>query len=127
MFDQELFEKICKVSCTCEELKEFSCDINETEFDLDNPFTKYYSLDSILQCINLYEKGVVSADFVAYWANAYNWIVMGGFETNVNNEKEISVSLETVLIWAISDWLDSLSFFDGDNKIDHCFHELILI
>lgn len=71
MFYKELFEKICKVSCTFEELKEFSCDINEKEFDLDNPFTKYYSLDSILQCINLYEKGVVSADFVAYWANAH--------------------------------------------------------
>lgn len=116
MFDKDLFEKICKVACTFEELEEFSRGINEKEFDLDNPFAKYYSLDSILQCINLRKKGFVSDKFLAHWANAYNWIVMGGFETNVNNEKEISVSLETVLIWAISDWLDSLSFFDGDKE-----------
>ena len=116
MFDKNLFEKICKVTCTLDELKAFNHKINKKEFDLENPFAKYYNLNSILHCINLRIKGFVTDKFLAYWANAFNWIIMGGFETKYNDDTEKSISLETLLIWEISDWLDSLSFFDGDTE-----------
>lgn len=116
MFDKNLFEKICKVTCTLDELEAFNREINKKEFDLENPFAKYYNLNSILHCINLQIKGFVTDKFLAYWANAFNWIIMGGFKTKYNDDTEKSISLETLLIWEISDWLDSLSFFDGDTE-----------
>ena len=61
-------------------------------------------------------KGFVTDKFLAYWANAFNWIIMGGFKTKYNDDTEKSISLETLLIWEISDWLDGLSFFDGDTE-----------
>ena len=48
MFDRAMFEKICGVACTLEELKCFNSKIDEKEFDIDNSFEKYYSLDVIL-------------------------------------------------------------------------------
>ena len=113
MFDKALFEKICHVTCTWDELKRFNSKIDEKEFDIDNCFEKYYSLDPILKCIDLYKNKRITDKHLAYWCNAYNWIIMGGFEGKANDEKEKNVDVATILIWDISDWLDSLSFFDA--------------
>jgi len=110
MFNQELFNKICNVSCTLDELKSFVINIDKKEFDLDNPFTKYYNLEKIICAIEKYQSKEIDADFLGYWMNAYDWIIMGGFQTV--NEK---ISLKKFLIWEIADWLDSLSFFDDSD------------
>ena len=109
MYDKKLFEKICNVTCSFEELEPFVIDINKKEFDLDNPFEKYYDLQTILLAIHRYEKGEVSDRYLAYWMNAYNWIIMGGFKIETENN---SITFKEWLEWEICDWLDSLSFFD---------------
>ena len=114
MFDKALFEKICHVTCTWNELKRFNSKINKKEFDVDNCFEKYYSLDPILKCIDLHKNKRITDKYLAYWCNAYNWIIMGGFKGKASDENEKNVDVATILIWDISDWLDSLSFFDAE-------------
>lgn len=114
MFDRIMFEKICGVTCTYDELKCFNSKIDEKEFDVDNSFEKYYSLDVILNCIQLYKDRRITDKYLAYWCNAYNWIIMGGFKGKASDENEKNADIATILIWDISDWLDSLSFFDAE-------------
>lgn len=117
MFDKELFERICNVTCSFEELELFVADIDNKEFDLDNAFEKYYRIESIIKAIQLYDDKVIDARYLAYWANAYDWIIMAGFY-----EQNDCVSLKTIIEREISEWLDSLSFFDTfgeDYDIDY--------
>ena len=114
MFHKEMFEKICHVTCSWDELKRFNSKIDEKEFDVNNCFEKYYSLDPILKCIDLYKNKRITNKYLAYWCSAYNWIIMGGFKGKASDENEKNVDVATILIWDISDWLDSLSFFDAD-------------
>ena len=108
MYDKKLFEKICNATCSFEELEAFTIKINKKQFDLDNPFEKYYHLDRILWAINRYENKEIDDKYLSYWMNAYNWIIMGGFKIKVGP----SITFTTWLEWEICDWLDSLSFFD---------------
>ena len=116
MFDKELFNKICDVSCEGDELKKFVTNIDKKEFDLNNAFNKYYKVERIICAIEKYQAKKIDAKFLAYWSTAYGWIIMGGFKIE-NGDK--SVSLKDFLIFEISDWLDSLSFFDGDDDFYH--------
>jgi hypothetical protein len=124
MFDKIMFEKICKLSCTFDELKRFNSKIDEKEFDVDNCFEKYYSLDTILKCIQLHKDKRISGKHLAYWSNAYDWIIMGGFKGKESDENDKNISLATILIFEISDWLDSLSFYseDYDYNLDEYSH-----
>ena len=129
MFDKIMFEKICNLTCSFDELKRFGSKIDEKEFDVDNCFEKYYSLETILKSIQLCKEKRISGKYLADWSNAYNWIIMGGFKGKANDENEKNISLETILMWEISDWLDSLSFYDDDydydlNKYSHNFRVL---
>ena len=58
MFDRVMFEKICGLTCTYDELKCFNSKIDEKEFDVDNSFEKYYSLDVILKCMDHTERNI---------------------------------------------------------------------
>lgn len=118
MFDKIMFEKICNLTCSFDELKRFNSKIDEKEFDTDNCFEKYYSLETILKCIQLHKDKRISEKYLAYWSNAYDWIIMGGFKGKVNDENERNISIATILIWNISDWLDSLSFYNEDYDYD---------
>ena len=109
MYNKELFDKILDVSCSFEELENFVIDINKKEFDLENPFEKYYDVNRIIFAIEKYQSKEIDARFLACWMNAYNWIIMGGFKINHDYE---AISLKEFLIWEIVDWIDSLSFFD---------------
>ena len=118
MFNQELFNRICAGGCTFEELENFVTKIDKQEFDLENAFEKYYSLERILFVINKYKAKQITDKFLAYWANAYNWILMSGFKVSYHKE-DSTRSMQEILIDEISDWLDSLSFFDED---EDCFN-----
>ncbi len=108
MFNQDFFEKVCRVECTFAELE--AENLEEMEYDYENPFEKYYKLENILLAIQKYQKHSITAQHLAYWANTYNWIINGGFKTE---EKKTKSSLEQIILWEISDTLDALSFFDG--------------
>lgn len=109
MYDKELFGKIISASCTFEELEAFVINIDKKEFDLENAFEKYYEARRILYVIRRYEKKEISDKYLAYWMDAYNWIIMAGFRTEQENKE---IVFKDWLVWKISDWLDSLSFFD---------------
>lgn len=116
MFDQKMYEKICTVSCTFEELENFVSDIDKKEFDLDNAFQKYYSLGCILSAIKKYKAKQISDRFLGYWANAYDWIIMSGFQITCHKEKN-NISIKEIVVDEISEWLDSLSFFDDTEDV----------
>lgn len=109
MYDKELSDKIISVSCTFEELEAFVINIDKKEFDIDNAFEKYYDAERILYVIRRYENKEISDKYLAYWMDAYNWIIMAGFRTEQENKE---IVFKNWLVWKISDWLDSLSFFD---------------
>lgn len=115
MFDKKIYEKICTVSCTFEELENFVSGIDKKEFDLDNAFQKYYSLDCILSAIKKYKAKQINDKFLRYWANAYDWIIMSGFKTSCYKEKG-NRSIKEIVVDEITEWLDSLSFFDCDEE-----------
>ena len=112
MYDKDLYNKILSVSCSFEELENFVIDINKKEFDLDNAFEKYYDVEKILYAIRRYEIGEVSDKYLAYWTNAYNWIIMAGFKLK---KEETEITFQEFLEDLITDWLDSLSFFDDSD------------
>ena len=109
MFNKSLFDRICNVTCSFDELQDFVADINKKEFDLDNAFKKYYDVNKILLAIEKYQSQEIDAKYLAYWMNAYNWIIMGGFD---QGQWEEGLTLKEFLIWTIVDWIDGLSFFD---------------
>ena len=113
MYDKKLFEKICNATCTFEELESFVIKIDKKEFDLDNPFEKYYDVEKILFVIRRYEMKEIGAKYLAYWMNAYNWIIMGGFKIKARGNL---IPFKQLLEWVICDWLDSLSFFDPSEE-----------
>lgn len=109
MYNKDLFEKICNLTCSFDELKDFVTAIDKKEFDLDNPFAKYYNVDRLIAAIEKYESKEIDEKYLAYWMNAYNWIIMGGFKFGQDDD---TVSAKEYLIWQIVDWIDGLSFFD---------------
>ena len=113
MFDKKIYEKIYTVSCTFEELRNFLSGIDKKELDLDNAFQKYYSLDCILSAIQKYKAKQITDKFLRNWAYAYNWIISAGlkFQSKTNHK------IKEIIAFEISDWLDSLSFFDEDEEV----------
>ena len=113
MFDKKMYEKIFTVSCTFEELRKFLRDTKKTEWDLHNAFEKYYSLAYILSAIQKYKTKQINDRFLANWACAYNWIISAGldFQSKTNHK------IKEIIAFEISDWLDSLSFFDEDEEV----------
>lgn len=116
MYDKELYGKIIGASCTMEELKTFGTNLDKKEFDVENAFEKYYDLQKILYAIKRYEDKEISDKYLAYWMNAYNWIIMAGFKAEREND---GITFQEWIVWEISDWLDSLSFFDDS---DDCYN-----
>ena len=113
MFDKTMYEKIFTVTCTLEELENFVSCKTKKEFDLDNAFQKYYSLERIFSAIEKYKAKEISDHYLANWASAYNWIISAGldFQSKTNHK------IKEIIAFEISDWLDSLSFFDEDEEV----------
>ena len=107
MYDKILIEKICNLSCTKTEL-----DISQesVKYDIDHPFTKYYSLLTIKGAIKKFMSDEWDEKSLANWACIYSWILSGGFHPNVTEEFD---SLEKFFKETIVWFLDGLSFIDG--------------
>lgn len=108
MYDKELIEKVCTLTCKPEEIN-----INQTSirYDLDYPFKKYYNADIIIGAINKYILKEWDDVTLANWCCIYDWILCGGFDDDL---KERLNPLETFLMNIISWDLDGLSFFNED-------------
>ncbi len=107
MFSKQLFERICNLEVTYEELESFNKNIREQEFDLEQPFEKYYRVEQFINAIEKHLAGEITAEYLSAWANAYDWIIMGGFKLG-----ECPYELKYLIRWTISDNLDALAFYD---------------
>lgn len=127
MYDKNLFKEICDLSCSFEKLKSFNEVLASQEFDLDNSFEKYYSIETIIKAINKYKDGLITGEHLAYWANAYNWIIMATTHNKIIEDND-TADFKEYIEYEISDWLDGLSFFDEtdtDEDINSYFEKLI--
>lgn len=100
MYDKELFDKICNVVCSSDELEKFVTKIDKQEFDKENSFDKYYKADRILHAINCYENNEIDDRYLACRMCAYNWIIMASGWAQTNDEvtfKELIVKYQTGL------------------------------
>ena len=88
MFDEKLYQKICNVTCSEEELIAISEKVRKHEFDLKLTFDQHYSLQSIETAINKYLDGTINEHYLAYWMNAYNWLICFGGDSNTNTLKK---------------------------------------
>ena len=117
MVNRNLCKRLKGVECTNEELSCF-IDRHEDFYGLaDDFFKEYYSLDSILKCINLYKAGEITESYLTSWANAYAWLLLG----NDKSDTDEVVTFKALVEYDITDWLDGLSFYneeyDGEKNI----------
>ena len=111
MYNKELFERICAVECFEKELEDFNKSIDKQKYDLDNPFDKYYSLDSILKALELYKQGRISDRHLTSWACAYLWILQADRRVENYYDSFTTIPMKEVFVNFLIDVLDSLSFF----------------
>ncbi len=110
MYDKELIEKICNLTCNKKEVNNESI-----KYDFDNPFKKYYSVETILKAINKYLNKKWSDVFLARWACTYMYILCGGYKDEVVEElNQIEWLVKELIVWN----LDGISFFDNSLKDD---------
>ena len=103
------------INCECsfDELAEFSVNMSvKKDFDFNDSFNKYYNLDKILMAKEKYLNKTINAEYLAYWANVYNWILMASYFFNDNYSNSFKQLLRNSISWE----LDALSFFDSENE-----------
>lgn len=116
MYDRELIEKVCNLTCKPEEI---NVDQTSFKYDVDHPFEKYYKVDIIIGAINKYILKEWNDITLANWCCIYDWILCGGFDANI---KENFNPFERFLVDVISWDLDGLSFFDEDvDELDEVY------
>lgn len=106
MFDKQLIDSICDLTC---EPAAINGRQDKIKYDTEFPFEKYYDVNAIVGAIEKYKAGQWSADTLAGWACSYCWILAGGFDKDV---KENFNPFEQYLVWTLLDDLDGLSFLD---------------
>ena len=118
MYDKDLIERVCNLTCS----KEDVCR-NQTiiDYDYEYPFEKYYDVNIIIGAINQYITKEWDDQTLARWCCIYNWILWGGFS---NNLKEDLNPLEKYLFEDLSWSLDGLSFFDAENYFEESEDEI---
>lgn len=108
MFDKDLIEKICNLSC----LKSDVCR-NQTEIKYDSvyPFKKYYDVNIIIGAINKYLSKEWDASTFSSWCCIYNWIICGGFNIDlIEDLNPFEEFYKEIISWD----LDGLSFYDEE-------------
>ena len=119
MYDRELIQKVCALTCSKEEVVRNQTTI---KYDTAHPFKKYYNVSTITGAINKYISNEWDDQTLAHWACIYCWILSGG----VGNNKTEDLNTLEWFFKAVVTWdLDGLSFFSaGDNDLQD-MHECI--
>lgn len=117
MITKGLIEKVIGAECLEEEMSQVLNFLqNRKNYEglefLKNSFEKYYNLARIINTIRKYENKEIDDRYLAYWMCIYNWIIMADEWANVPIEE---ITFKTWVVWEISGWLDSLSFFDDSD------------
>lgn len=110
MYDKELIEKVCNLTCTYKDISK-----NQTSIKYDHiyPFKKYYNVNTIIGALDKYLNKEWDAQMLSNWCCIYNWIILGGFYRNVQEDFN---PLEQFIVDTLTWHLDGLSFFDDDGN-----------
>ncbi len=112
MYNKELFERVCNLTCTFEDVY---IDASSLEYDKKSPFKKYYNLDTIINAITKYKNKEWTDLFLSHWACLYLWIISGGFDDDIDEDLS---EVEYFIKETITDNLDGLSFIDDNYVYD---------
>lgn len=117
MITKELIETVVCAECLEEEMSQVLNFLqNRKNYEglefMKNSFEKYYNLARIINAIRKYENKEIDDRYLAKWMCVYNWIIMADEWANVPIEE---ITFKTWVVWEISGWLDSLSFFDDSD------------
>ena len=122
MYDKELIQKICNLTCSKEEVVR-----NQTKikYDTEHPFEAYYNVSTITGAINKYISNEWDDQTLAHWACIYCWILLGGCD--YQNIKEDLNTLEGFFRDVVTWDLDGLSFFSAEDNDSQDMRETIKI
>lgn len=107
MYDKEFIQRVCELTCTKSIIPD---DLSTVKYDTAQPFKKYYSFSIIKRAIEKFISKEWNDQALAHWANAYNWILSGGFADGASDDLD---EFEKLCSGAIAWNLDGLSFFSG--------------
>ena len=108
MYDKELIQKVCDLTCSKEEVVRNQTTI---KYDTVHPFKTYYNVSTITGAINKYISNEWDDQTFAHWTCIYCWILSGGFDDNITEDlNTLEGFLRDVVTWD----LDGLSFFSDE-------------
>ena len=119
MYDRELIQKVCALTCSKKEVI-----INQTtiKYDTVHPFKTYYNVSTITGAINKYISNEWDDQTLAHWACIYCWILSGGCDDNITEDlNTLEGFFRDVITWD----LDGLSFFSAKDNDLQDMHECI--
>lgn len=108
MYDKELIERVCNLTCTKNDVVRNQTTIH---YDIEYPFKKYYSIDALIGAFKKYLSKEWDDILLSHWACIYCWILSGGFSIEL---KEDLNSFEEFFMETLTWSLDGLSFFQDD-------------
>ena len=120
MYDKELIQKVCNLTCSKNEVVRNQTTI---KYDTEHPFKKYYSFSTISGAIEKYISNEWDDKTLSHWACIYCWILSGGFGDNVIDDLN---SFETFFKDFITWDLDGLAFFSAEVEDQDDMRELIV-
>ncbi len=119
MYDRELIQKVCALTCSKEEVVRNQTTI---KYDTAHPFKTYYNVSAITGAINKYISNEWDDQTLAHWACIYCWILSGGFDDNITEDlNTLEGFFRDVVTWG----LDGLSFFSAEDYDLQKMHECI--
>lgn len=121
MYDKELIQKVCDLTCSKDEVVRNQTTI---KYDTEHPFKKYYSSSTIIGAIEKYISNEWDDQTLSHWACIYSWILSGGFKDDVIDDLN---SFETFFKDFITWNLDGLSFFSSECEEADEMEELIVL
>ena len=108
--NEALKEKICSFDCSLEELCDFSRHRGQRKTDY---FKKYFNIETVSRCFELYFEGKLTHEYVSEWAYAYALILKGypkfSFERDYNKPL-MRKDLIEILILDILDCVTEYSY-----------------
>lgn len=108
MYDVELLWQLINCRLSIEDIRAFFMPYKQ-EYDIDCSFDKYFKLSAIQHAIALYRANEISAEYLSCWASVYGWILLATLWSSKGD-----MTLKDILVYNIGEWLDSVSFFDGN-------------
>jgi len=120
MYDKDLIERVCNLTCTKEDVVRNQ---NTIKYDTEYPFNKYYDINAIIGAFNKYLSKEWDDLTLSGWFCIYDWIIRGGFFNIVEDLNPLEQFLVDVISWD----LDGLSFFDEEyleNGLDEVYESM---